>query len=147
MTPFLRKLGEPRIWQRIFTERLTEPLHLNAISAGVALAGTFRAKVAWDLVLRQYNAFALLRAADYCQRLGLRSCTAVEFGVASGAGLINMCEVARRVTDATGVRFEIVGFDSGEGMPPPRDYRDHPEYYREAGGQELNALVMQRDLS
>src|SRR5262249_19613204 len=25
--------------------------------------------------------------------------------------------------------FHIVGFDSGAGMPPPRDYRDHPERY------------------
>jgi hypothetical protein len=33
------------------------------------------------------------------------------------------------VSKETGVQFAIVGFDSGEGMPPARDYRDHPEKY------------------
>jgi hypothetical protein len=32
MTHFIKKLGQKRIWQRIFYERLTEPLHLNLIS-------------------------------------------------------------------------------------------------------------------
>lgn len=40
-----------------------------------------------------------------------------------------MCEVARKIARATGVEFDIVGFDSGTGMPAPVNYRDHPEYY------------------
>ena len=35
------------------------------------------------------------------------------------------------MTKETGVEFRLVGFDSGEGMPPPTDYRDHPELYKE----------------
>jgi len=125
------KLTKPHIWRRIFLERLTEPLHLNLISPFVGLFGNFRSKVAWDLVTRHHTAYGLLKAADYARSLGIREVTAVEFGVAAGAGLLNMCEVADRVTRATGVSFRIVGFDTGKGMPPPRDYRDHPEYYAE----------------
>ncbi len=129
LTFILRKLGHAYIWRRIFLERLTEPLHLNLIALLVAIAGGFRAKVAFDLVVRQQHAFSLLRAADYARELGIPRITAIEFGVANGAGLMNICKICRRVTATTGVEFDIVGFDSGMGMPPPRDYRDHPEYY------------------
>src|SRR5262249_34043420 len=53
----------------------------------------------------------------------------IEFGVANGAGLLNLCHISEMVRKEIGVEFEIVGFDSGEGMPPARDYRDHPEKY------------------
>jgi hypothetical protein len=39
--------------------------------------------------------------------------------------------VAKKVTKATGVDFKIYGFDSGEGMPPALDYRDHPDMYQQ----------------
>jgi hypothetical protein len=65
----------------------------------------------------------------------------VEFGVAAGAGLVNLCEVAAMVTRETGVEWQIVGFDTGVGMPPPRDHRDHPEYYAEGDfPADLDAL-------
>jgi hypothetical protein len=56
--------------------------------------------------------------------------SAIEFGVANGAGLLNMCEIARKVTEATGVKIRIFGFDRGSGLPGPKDYRDHPESYQ-----------------
>ena len=125
----IQKLRYPRIWRRVLLERLTEPLHLNFLSAFVAIFGSFRARVAFDLVLRQQHAFGLLKAADNARACRLEALTVVEFGVASGAGLLNLCEIGRRVTRATGVRLDIVGFDTGTGMPEPKDYRDHPEYY------------------
>jgi hypothetical protein len=127
----LRKLLNRRIWKRILQERMTEPLHLNALSILVAALGNFRMRVAWDLVVRQHHAYAILRCADLARALGLREITLVEFGVAAGAGLLNMCRIAERVTKVTGVRFRIAGFDTGAGMPPPSSYRDHPELYAE----------------
>ena len=52
----------------MYYERLSEPLHLNAISAFVALFGSFRRKVEYDLVLRPQNAFGILKAADSAKR-------------------------------------------------------------------------------
>ena len=125
----LKKLTEPHIWERIFHERLTEPLHLNVLSLGVLAFGSFRHKVKWDLVVRQHNAYCILKAADAAKGLGLRKVSLLEFGVATGAGLMNMAQIARRVTEVTGVEIEIHGFDTGKGMPPARDYRDHPDMY------------------
>lgn len=125
------KLKERRIWERILRERLSEPLHLNLASLPVALFGSFRARVYFDLVVRQQHAFCLLRAADLARAVGVGRLTVVEFGVAQGAGLMNICRIAEKVTGATGVGFDIFGFDTGRGMPPPVDWRDHPESYFE----------------
>jgi hypothetical protein len=102
---------------------------LNLLSGLVALFGNVRTKIDFDLVVRQHTAFGLLKVADYAQGLGINRVTAIEFGVANGAGLLNMCAIGRRITALTGVHFDIVGFDTGLGLPPPRDYRDHPEYF------------------
>jgi hypothetical protein len=126
---FAKKILRPDIRRRIFYERLTEPLHLNLLSLGVALFGSFRQKVGLDLVIRNWNAYGLLRAADLAKKHGFSEMTALEFGVAAGAGLMNMDRIARRVEAATGVKIHLTGFDTGKGMPPAVDYRDHPEHY------------------
>ena len=125
----LRRLRQPEKWKKIFVERLTEPLHLNLLSAVVAVFGSFRAKVAFDLVVRQQYAFPILRAADLAAGYGFKRLSLIEFGVAAGAGLINMSTIAARVTRVTGVEIDVYGFDTGQGMPPPIDYRDLPECY------------------
>jgi hypothetical protein len=130
ISPFLRKLGRPHIRKRILNERLSEPLHINLISALVAIGGGLRARVAHDLVIRPHNAYAILSAADMALAQGLEYVSLIEFGVAGGAGLMNMAKIAAQVSKVTGVKFKIIGFDSGQGMPPPVDYRDHPDLYQ-----------------
>ncbi|MGH9441996.1 MAG: hypothetical protein ACRD16_06950 [Thermoanaerobaculia bacterium] len=120
-------LRRPDIRRRIFLERLTEPLHLNLLSALVAVLGTYRMKIAFDLVLRQEYANGLMRAAELARAGGFSRVTVVELGVGAGTGLLNLCSIAERLSPATGIGFDIVGFDSGRGLPEPADYRDHPE--------------------
>ena len=127
----LRKLAKGRIWRRILFERLTEPLHLNIASLFVLLFGSYRRKIEWDLVVRQPYAYGVLKAADLARVNDLDAVTLVEFGVASGGGLMNMAKIAQQVSAETGVRFAIHGFDTGTGMPPALDYRDHPEIYQQ----------------
>jgi hypothetical protein len=92
---------------------------VNLVSAIVAVFGTFRARVTFDLVVRQQFAFPILYAADQAAKAGMKRLTLVEFGVANGAGLMNICSIAARVTKATGIEFNVFGFDTGKGMPPP----------------------------
>ena len=129
MSFLLQKLSNKYIWKRLFYERLTEPVHLNLLSV-LALFGSFRSKVSFDLIVRQFNAYSILKCADEARRLGIAEVTLVEFGVAAGAGLLNMCSVAKEVSRETGINFKIVGFDTGTGMPPPLSYRDHPDLYQ-----------------
>ena len=103
------KLKRAHTWRRIFYERLTEPIHLNAISLFVAALGSYRAKIAFDLIPRQHYAYGVLRAAELAANSGLKAVTIVEFGVAEGTGLMNLCRISRRVSVITGIEFEIVG--------------------------------------
>ncbi len=112
-------------------ERLTEPVHLNLLSGLVLVFGSFRSKVAWDLVLRQPYAFGALEAADGAAANGLSAVTLIEIGVASGAGLMNLAFIAEQVSKETLVDCEVHGFDTGTGMPPPIDCRDHPDLYQQ----------------
>ena len=114
----LNRLRRKGAFNRLMIERLSEPLHMNILAAFVALAGNFENRVAYDLVFRQYTAFCMLDAARRAKLEGLSKLCAVEFGVASGAGLLNMVHVAEQVKKATGVQFHIYGFDTTEGLPP-----------------------------
>jgi hypothetical protein len=137
-----KKLIRRNNWPRIFRERLTEPLHLNALSVFVALFGSFRQKVAWDLILRHCHAFSLLKAADRAKENGLSAVSVIEFGVAAGAGLMNLSILSQKISSITGVDIQVFGFDTGTGMPPHRDYRDHPDLYREGDFPgDLSALA------
>jgi len=142
---FFQKLLSGRSWRRIVYERLTEPIHLNLVSIPVAVFGSYRAKVNFDLVVRQPYAWGLLRAADFANLSGIKSFTAIEFGVGPGTGLMNLAKLAERTTRATGVAIRVFGFDTGTGLPPPTDYRDHPELY-EGGDFSMDRDTLKRAL-
>ena len=94
---------------------------------------------------RRHYAYSTLTAADLAKERGLKSVTVAEFGVADGDGILNLCKIARSVTSLTGIQIKVVGFDSGRGMPPPRDYRDHPDLYQ-AGDFPMNIERLRRAL-
>jgi hypothetical protein len=58
--------------------------------------------------------------------LGIERISAIECGVAGGNGLIALESVAEFVEPLLGVGVDVFGFDSGTGMPEPRDLRDAP---------------------
>ena len=124
-----KKLFKIYILKRIYLERLGEPFIYNIISLFVLIFGNIRLKIKYDLVPRESYAYGILAAADLAKSHNINKISIIEFGVASGNGLLNMCYIADKVTKLTGVEFEIFGFDTGEGMPAPLDYRDHPEKY------------------
>lgn len=128
-----KKAREQRfdVWLERVGDRFCEPLHLNLLSALINVFGSYRSKVAFDLVKRRHYAYSVLRAADLAYSQKLSSVTIAEFGVATGAGLLNLCKLAQLTTAATGMEVRVVGFDTGHGLPPPIDYRDHPELFQE----------------
>lgn len=76
-------------------------------------------------------AYGLLLAAVQAHRLGLRTMTAVELGVAGGNGMVELERLAPQVSSHTGVEIDIVGFDLGVGMPAPTDHRDLPYIWQQ----------------
>ena len=130
MNLLLLKILKPRIWQRIYLERLGEPLFYNLISIYVFFFGSFKTKIEYDLILRQPYAFGINEAFKIAKEENINKIHLIEFGVAAGAGLYNMSYIASKLSHIYKINYEIIGFDSGEGMPEAIDYRDHPEKYR-----------------
>ncbi|MCX7818543.1 MAG: hypothetical protein N2652_04940 [Kiritimatiellae bacterium] len=111
---------------------LNQPLHMVLLALVVQCVGSARARERFGLLTgRPMYAYGLFRAADLARWCGCGRVTAVEFGVASGSGLLAMVEAAEHVRRETGVEVRVVGFDTAEGLPPPRDHRDHPELWSE----------------
>lgn len=55
---------------------------------------------------------------------------AMEFGVASGRGITALRHYVDRFALRFDIAVDVVGFDSGQGLPPALDYRDHPEIWQ-----------------
>lgn len=130
MNALFLKLLNPGILKRIYREKLGEPIIYNLVSVLVLFFGNFRTKITYDLIPRQPYAFGINEAFKIARQENINKITLIEFGVASGAGIFNMSYLASRLSKIYKIDYQIVGFDSGEGMPDPIDYKDHPELYR-----------------
>ena len=84
---------------------------------------------------RMHYAYCMTNAALDAQKLGYKSVSVIEFGVAGGNGLVNVEFHAREITRLTGVSFDIYGFDSGVGLPPndvkEDAYKDLPHIFKD----------------
>lgn len=107
-----------KIWTRLLGERSWIDRH-----------GSFRERERYGLIERSNYLYGMLRAADLAKYFGKKRVTVIEFGVASGAGLLNMISLASAIEKETGVELRIVGFDTGKGLPAVEGYKDHPELW------------------
>jgi len=107
-----------KVWTRTF-----------GYASWVKHCGDFRTREAYGLIQRPNYTYGMLRAADVARYFGYRYATVVEFGVASGAGLMNMIGLVPQIKRETGVELRVYGFDTGRGLPPVNGYKDHPELW------------------
>lgn len=66
----------------------------------------------------------MYQAARLVKLLEIPRISVLELGVASGNGLVVIEQHARWIRHELDVNLEIYGFDTGEGLPEPVDYRD-----------------------
>lgn len=93
--------------------------------------GSVELRVRFGIWPRAYYAYGCYHAADQAKRLGLPGITVIELGVAGGNGLIALESSAAEIAREFGLAIDVVGFDSGEGMPAPVDYRDLPHVWQQ----------------
>jgi hypothetical protein len=92
--------------------------------------GSVALRTEYDVWDRPHYAYGVYTAAQLARSLGLPSLSVIEFGVAGGDGLLALEHIADRVGQNLGIRIAVFGFDTGEGMPPPVDYRDLPHVWQ-----------------
>src|SRR3954468_22827689 len=76
-----------------------------------------------------HYAYGVYYAARSAASLGIPRIMAIEFGVAGGRGLVALEQASAEIERDTGIGIDVVGFDSGEGMPPAVDYRNLPHIW------------------
>jgi hypothetical protein len=79
---------------------------------------------------RPHYGHCLYEAANLAARLDCRKISAIELGCGGGNGLLSAEMHITELEKLFPVKFELYGFDSGEGLPPPKDYRDFPHYFK-----------------
>ena len=94
-----------------------------------ALRGDFQFQERLGKLAPPWTVYGLLMAVRAAKKYGNDSISVAEFGVANGRGLRRMASLAERLSAQSGVKITVFGFDSAEGLPPPTDYRDHPELF------------------
>src|ERR1700676_5675989 len=79
---------------------------------------------------RQHYALMLAHGVRASIHSGISRMSAVELGVATGAGLLSLCKAADFFRQDLDVDIRVYGFDTGAGLSEPSaDYRDHPELF------------------
>jgi len=81
--------------------------------------------------LRPNYLWGALQGVHLAKALGIGSISLIEFGVAGGNGLVALDLISERVEDPLGIKTAVFGFDTGKGLPPPKDFRDCPNLYTE----------------
>ena len=80
---------------------------------------------------RPHYLWGVLQGMNLARVLGIHRISIAEFGVAGGNGLVALEEIVERLELIFGVQVDIYGFDTGGGLPKPKDYRDIPNTYAE----------------
>ena len=127
-------LAEPS--RHDFSRDLSAYPMLNALVESIAadLGSTQRAHYTWGMA----------HAAYLAHHLNIPAITAIELGVAGGDGLVAMDRAAQAIQQALDVHIHVVGFDSGQGLPKPQDYRDLPNLWTQGDFAMDEAALRQR---
>lgn len=92
--------------------------------------GSFEFRLALDALHRPWYGYGVYHAARLAERLGIPKIAVLEFGVAMGDGLVELEAMVEEVSRISSTKIQVVGFDSGVGMPAHSDYMDLPYIWR-----------------
>ena len=92
--------------------------------------GNYRQHLSLGLVERPHYGYCVYNAALLAKKLGYERISVIEFGVAGGTGLANLEYHAEKTSQMLAIEIDVYGFDTGEGLPEPQDYRDLPYHWK-----------------
>jgi hypothetical protein len=76
-------------------------------------------------------AWGLMKGVHLAKVLGIARVSAIEFGVAGGNSLVALERIAEKLQQIFEVTVDVFGFDTGVGLPKPKDHRDMPNLWSE----------------
>lgn len=93
--------------------------------------GDYQFRVSINAVDRPHYAHIMINAAQLAAKLGYPRVSVIEYGVAGGQGLLSLERHAAEIEKLLPIKIEIYGFDTGRGLPSPKDFRDLPYHWKE----------------
>ena len=93
--------------------------------------GSFEFRMKINALERMHYAYICHNAAKLAKKLNYDRISIIEYGVASGRGLLILEEYVKEIKKLLNIKIDIYGFDLGSGLPKPRDYRDLPYHWKE----------------
>lgn len=119
---------------------ILEPSPLRAVIKriiGRFEIGSYRSRLLLGVLSHPHYGHCVYHAAALAKNLGINRISVLEFGVAGGIGLLSFEYHAAEVKKIFGVDIDVYGFDTGEGLPEPKDFRDLP-YHWKAGFYKMD---------
>jgi hypothetical protein len=133
----------------ILLKILTYPRPLRVVLARKIIKAlslfSYEDRLSIGAIDRPHYGYCIFQAARLASLLNYSKISIIEFGCGGGNGLLNAEKQITEVMKLFEVDIELYGFDSGSGMPPPRDYRDMPHYFR-AGLYDMDRQSLERKL-
>ncbi len=80
---------------------------------------------------REAYVWGVVQGLALAKAIGYPRVSVIEFGVAGGAGLLALERIAEQAEKIVGIGIDVYGFDTGMGLPKPKDYRDLPYMWEE----------------
>jgi hypothetical protein len=107
--------------------------------------GSYLFRLNKNALERPHYGYIVYNGALLAKKLGHKRVSVLEFGVAGGNGLLNLEYHAKEVKKILDIDIDIYGFDTGEGLPEPEDYRDLP-YHWKAGFFKMDVAAIEKKM-
>ncbi|MFG1592799.1 hypothetical protein [Halobacteriovorax sp. CON-3] len=79
--------------------------------------------------IRKHYLIGSVIGALQAKNIGKNDIALFEFGVASGGGYRVLLDIAELINKYLKMNVRVIGFDNRDGLPEPKDFRDHPEIW------------------
>lgn len=107
--------------------------------------GSVDFRLSLQALQKPYYAYGVKQAVYLASKLQHSNVSVIEFGVARGAGLLALEHYAAEYGKRAGIEVEVIGFDTGVGLPAALDYRDLG-YVWKRGSYKMDVEELQKKL-
>ena len=131
-------------WAKLIRACLRPEIAIRQIIRSLSI-GSLEFRLALQALERPEYAFGVKQAIYLAAKLKHPKVSVIEFGVASGNGLLLLEKYAAEFGALAGIEVEVYGFDLGNGLPTPLDYRDLG-YFWKRGDYQMDVDVLKKRL-
>ena len=96
-------------------------------------------------LFRPHYESLLFEASKNAIRLGLNEINIIELGVAGGNGIKSLLKYKKKVEKVLNIKINILGFDSGSGLPKTNKKEDLPFFWKQGDYTNQNIKDLEKN--